>query len=112
MIYGSKSAVKYIPKVFGNDKSDYPATVLVKVISADDQVSWAESLKGKDVTDNDIFRFAVISADGIFSDEESGRPLTTADEILACNGLVPLVKDVVREFNRINIYGGQRKNVQ
>lgn len=112
MIYGSKSEVKYIPKVFGNDKSPEPAVIGLRIISADDHVAWVESLKGKEVTDNDVFRYAVVSVKGVYMDEESGIELRNADDILQCSGLVPLVKDIVREFNRINLFGGERKNEQ
>lgn len=112
MIFGKRAIVKYIPKFMDNDKSEDPSSVDIKIISAAQQMEWAESVKDKNANDFDVFRLAFAGAHNIYDNEDSLSELTTADDIINCPGFLPLIQEIVREFNRLNFYGGERKNVQ
>lgn len=112
MIFGKKAEVKYIPKYMGNDQSEEPASVVIRIVSAEEQLAWVEEVKDKNPTDLDVLKLALVSIEGVYANEDELEPITTAEQLTKCPGMFPLIQEIIREFNRLNFYGGERKNVQ
>lgn len=112
MIFGKKASVRYIPKFMDNDKEAEPAVAVIRIISAEDQLEWAESMKNKEAKDLDVLKLALISLENVYANEDDLTPITTAEQLAQTPGMFPLIQEIIREFNKINFYGGERKNVQ
>lgn len=112
MIFGKRATERYIPKFMDNDKEAEPAVAMIRIISAEEQLQWAESMKDKNATDLDVLKLALVKLEGVYTNEDDLLPVSSAEELVKCPGLQPLVQEIIREFNRVNFYGGERKNVQ
>lgn len=108
MIHATVDKVRFIPTFMGNDKDENPASFDIMIMSAEAQEALALADNGKAKTDNDIFRFCVKGFSGITDAE--GNALESADDIVKASGLGGLVKEVVKEFVRLNTFGGDSKN--
>ncbi len=112
MIFGKKASVRYIPKFMDNDQEAEPAVAVIRIISAEQQLEWAESMKDKNATDLDVLKLALVKLENVYSNEDDLVAVEDAEALVKCPGLQPLVQEIIREFNRLNFYGGERKNVQ
>lgn len=112
MIFGKKATVKYVPHYMDNDKSEEPSVAYIRIISAEEQLAWAESMQEKKATDHDVLKLALVKLENVYSNEDDLVPVSTAEELIKCPGLTPLMQEIIIEFNRLNFYGGERKNAQ
>lgn len=115
MDFVNSKIFKIVPKAMGNSESELPAACYVEKLSGKRMADYSATLREKNIkSDSELFCLIANKVENfILVDPDTGekKELTTAEEVVDIPGIMPLMEEVLEEFNKINSFGGESKNV-